>query len=459
VKADQLCDAPLVQVASALRRRQVSPVELVDAYLERIDATRRLNAFITVTPERARREARRAEKQLARNQPGPLLGVPLAIKDLFSTRGVRTTAGSRILQDWIPRRDATAVARLRTAGAILLGKTNLHEFAYGVTTANPHWGVARNPRDQQRTPGGSSGGSAIAVVAGLCAGSVGSDTGGSIRIPAALCGCVGLKPTFGAVPLDGVIPLGWSLDHAGPISHTVADAGVLFEVMAARPAAGTAGRRLRIGVPQEFFFEGVDPGVARAVRTAIDELRGAGLRIRAVKLPEMELSVAAQLVTLRAEALAYHARWIRSHPRSYGRDTRVRLQLGTLVAASDYVLAQRARELMRGALRRVFAEVDLLATPTVPITAPRLGERSVRLGRQEEPVDGTLVRLTQAFNLTGVPALSVPCGLSSGLPVGIQLAAPWDEEGRLLSVGILLEKVLGRGTRLSRVEVQAITSK
>lgn len=443
MKADQLCDAPLIKVARALRRRQVSPVELVDAYLERIDSSRRLNAFITVTAEKARRQARLAEQRLGRREPGSLLGVPLAIKDLFSTRGVRTTAGSKILQNWIPKRDATVVARLRAEGAILLGKLNLHEFAYGVTNANPHWGVARNPEDPERIPGGSSGGSAIAVVAGLCAGSVGSDTGGSIRVPAALCGCVGLKPTFGAVPLDGVIPLGSTLDHAGPLSRTVADAGALLEVMAARPAsASPPARRLRIGVPEEFFFEQVDAGVARAVWRAIDELGAAGLRVRSVRLPELELSVATQLVTLRAEALAYHARWIRSRPGSYGRDTRVRLQLGALVGASDFVLAQRAREQMRQALRRVFAEVDLLATPTVPITAPRLGERLIRWGKQEEPVDGALVRFTQAFNLTGAPALSVPCGLAHRLPVGIQLVAPWNEEGRLLAAGTLLEKLL-----------------
>jgi aspartyl-tRNA(Asn)/glutamyl-tRNA(Gln) amidotransferase subunit A len=418
-------------------------VELVDAYLDRIDAARQLNAFITVTGERARREARRAEASLRRHESRPLLGVPIAIKDLFSTRGVRTTAGSSILRDWIPARDATAVARLRAVGAVSLGKLNLHEFAYGVTNANPHWGVARNPHDPERIPGGSSGGSAIAVVAGLCAGSIGTDTGGSIRIPAALCGCVGLKPTFGAVPLDGVIPLGRSLDHAGPITRSVADAGLLFEVMAARPASTSPPvRRLRIGVPDQFFFEQVDRGVSKAVRGALDELRSAGLRLRPVKLPQMSLTVAAQLVTLRAEALAYHAGWIRSRPRSYGRDTRVRLQLGALVAATDYLLAQQARERMKAELRTIFTEVDILVTPTVPITAPKLGERYVRWGKRQETVDGALVRFTQAFNLTGVPAISVPCGLAHGLPVGIQMIAPWNEEARLLGVGKLLEKLL-----------------
>jgi len=239
--AEPLTSAPLVQIARALRRRQVSPVELVDAFTRRLEAAAGLRAFITPPDERARREAQRAQRRLSQEEPGALLGVPIAVKDLFQTRALRTTAGSRILRDWVPQRDADAVARLRAAGAIIFGKTNLHEFAYGVSTANPWWGVARNPHDLRRSPGGSSGGSAIAVVAGLCAGALGSDTGGSIRIPASLCGCVGLKPTFGAITLGGTFALGWSLDHAGPLTRTVDDAGMLLDVL----SGGEAGRRSR----------------------------------------------------------------------------------------------------------------------------------------------------------------------------------------------------------------------
>jgi len=220
-----------------LRGGQVSSVDLVEGYLGRIKANTRLRAFITVDGEAATREARAAGRRVARNVPGPLLGVPLAIKDLFATGRLRTTVGSRILRDWVPESDAAAVGRLRAAGAVVLGKTNLHEFAYGVTNGNPWWGVAKNPWDPERIPGGSSGGSAIAVVSGLAAGALGSDTGGSIRIPAALCGCVGLKPTFGVIPLDGAFPLGWSLDHAGPLTRTVDDARLLFEILAADPDA------------------------------------------------------------------------------------------------------------------------------------------------------------------------------------------------------------------------------
>src|ERR1700682_4323156 len=269
---ERLTSAPLVQIASALRRRQVSPVELVDAYTRRSEAPAGLRAFITPPDERARREAQRAERRLSRGEAGALLGVPIAVKDLFATRGMRTTVGSRILRDWVPSSDAAAVARLRAAGAIIFGKTNLHEFAYGVTTANPWWGVARNPHDPRRSPGGSSGGSAIAVVAGLCAGALGSDTGGSIRIPASLCGCIGLKPTFGAIPLGGTFPLGWSLDHAGPLARTVDDAGLLLDVLtggnAGRAAGRTATRGLRVGVLQGPIVHNVQPAVARQVDAA-----------------------------------------------------------------------------------------------------------------------------------------------------------------------------------------------
>src|ERR1700730_14070755 len=265
VPVEPLTSAPLVQIARSLRRRHVSPVELTDAFTRRIEAAAGLGAYITLPDERARREAQRAQRRLAHGEAGALLGVPIAVKDLFQTRALRTTAGSRILRDWVPTRDADAVTRLRAAGAIIFGKTNLHEFAYGVTTANPWWGVARNPHDPRRSPGGSSGGSAIAVVAGLCAGALGSDTGGSIRIPASLCGCVGLKPTFGAIPLDGTVPLGWSLDHAGPLARTVDDAALLFEVLSGTdsPARRVPIRGLRVGVLRGPIVQNVGPPVAR----------------------------------------------------------------------------------------------------------------------------------------------------------------------------------------------------
>ncbi len=442
---EALTSAPLVEITRSLRRRQVSPLELVDAYTRRIEQASGLHAFITPPGERARQEAQRAEGRLSRGEAGALLGVPIAVKDLFATRAVRTTAGSRILRDWVPSRDAAAVARLRAAGAIIFGKTNLHEFAYGVSTANPWWGVARNPHDPARSPGGSSGGSAIAVVAGLCAGALGSDTGGSIRIPASLCGCVGLKPSFGAIPLEGTVPLGWSLDHAGPLARTVADAGLLLDVLtgsdAGRRARRASTRGLRVGVLKGPMVQKVQPRVSRQVDAAAAVLRRRGLRLREVNIPEMEWTIATQLVTLRAEASAVHHRWIRTRPRAYGRDVRIRLQLGALIAGADYVLAQRMRGRLRAAMGQIFEDIDILLLPTTPITAPVVGERTVRWRSGQEPVDGALVRLTAPFNLAGLPALSVPFGSAAGLPIGVQVVGQWMDEARVLAVGRLIEEL------------------
>jgi aspartyl-tRNA(Asn)/glutamyl-tRNA(Gln) amidotransferase subunit A len=432
----------MTALTRALRSRQLSPVELVDAYQARIAANGELRAFITPPAASARRQARSAAERIAHREPGTLLGLPIALKDLYATRGIRTTAGSRILRDWVPAADAAVVTRLRQAGAIVFGKTNLHEFAYGVTNANPWWGVARNPVDRGRSPGGSSGGSAIAVVAGMCAAALGSDTGGSIRIPAALCGCVGLKPTRGAVPLDGTLPLGWSLDHAGPITRTVADADLLFQVMSGRPAPPRVRTRgLRVGVVEGQITRRVQPGVRARVDAAASGLRRVGLRVGAVSIPELDWTIATQLVTLRAEASALHARWLRQRPASYGADVRVRLQLGALVSGADYVVAQRARDRIRDALDRIFQEVDVLLLATTPITAPVIGERAVRWRAAQEPVDGALVRLTSPFNLSGLPALSVPCGETGGLPVGVQLVGRWNDEARVLAVGRLIEEL------------------
>ena len=438
--------AAMMEVAQALRRRSISPLELARQYLAQIEDGGRLHAFISPPDATSIRQARHAGERLARDEPGILLGVPIAIKDLFATRSLRTTGGSKILDQWIPTKDSAAVARLRAAGAVIFGKTNLHEFAYGVTNANPWWGVARNPKDNNRIPGGSSGGSAIATVAGMAAAALGSDTGGSIRIPASLCGCVGLKPTFGAVPLDGAIPLGWSLDHAGPLTRTVDDAGVLFDVLSgsstwqhARPTGTRRLRGLRLGMLRGRLLTPCEPRVRAATEDAARALASHGMRLKETQIPELDWTPATQLVTLRAEAAAVHARWFRSRPRAYGRDVRVRLQLGALVNASDYVLAQRMRTRLREALRRAFDEVDVLILPTTPMTAPLIGARTVRWRAGEEPVDGALVRLTAPFNLTGVPALSLPWRQERGMPIGLQVVGRWNDEATVLAVGRQLE--------------------
>jgi aspartyl-tRNA(Asn)/glutamyl-tRNA(Gln) amidotransferase subunit A len=283
------------------------------------------------------------------------------------------------------------------------------------------------------------------VVAGLCAGALGSDTGGSIRVPASLCGCVGLKPTFGLIPLEGTFPLGWSLDHAGPLTRTVGDAGLLLDVLtgmdSGRRARRTATRGLRVGVLRGPLVQKVQPRTAQQVDAAAAALRLRGLRVREVSILEMEWTVATQLVTLRAEASAVHSRWIRTRPGAYGADVRTRLQLGALVAGADYVLAQRMRARLRAAMGRVFQDVDVLLLPTTPITAPVVGERTVRWRSGEEPVDGALVRLTAPFNLSGLPALSVPFGRAAGLPVGVQVVGQWMDEARVLAVGRLIEEL------------------
>ena len=443
---DALTMQPLSELTAGLRRKRFSPVELARFYQAQIDAGRRLDAFITEPGAEAMAAARRAEKQLARGDGGRLCGVPIAIKDLFATKGVRTTAGSRILRDWIPEQDAAVVRRLRAEGALIFGKTNLHEFAYGVTNANPWWGIARNPRDETRVPGGSSGGSAIAVVAGMAAAALGSDTGGSIRIPASLCGCVGLKPTYGSIPLEGAMPLGWSLDHAGPLTRSVDDAGFLFDVLSgstswqqARSRGRRSTERMRVAVLRGNILRPCEPGVLRAIDDAARALGRQGLRLQPLEIPELQWSIAMQLATLRAEAAAVHARWFPAKARSYGRDVRVRLQLGRLVSGPDYVLAQRMRARLREALRRVFQSTDVLLLPTTPITAPAIGERTVRWRNTTEPVDGALVRLTQPFNLTGVPALSVPWLVAGKLPIGMQVVGAWGNEAAVLTVGRLIE--------------------
>jgi aspartyl-tRNA(Asn)/glutamyl-tRNA(Gln) amidotransferase subunit A len=432
---------PITALAERLRRRELSPVEITRVYLDRIAALDpELRAFITVTAEQALAEAAAAEREIAAGRyRGPLHGVPLAIKDLFHTAGVRTTAGSRILADFVPAEDATVVARLRAAGALSLGKTNLEEFAFGATTLNPHYGACRNPWDSARIAGGSSGGSAAAVAAGLCSAALGSDSGGSIRQPAALCGLVGLKPTYGRVSRHGVVPLSWSQDHVGPLTRTIGDAALLLGAIAgadprdpassAAPVpdyldgldAGVAG--LRLGVPRDFFFERVAPEVEAAVRAAARALESLGARLEEVPLPQAAQTVAAGTAILFAEAASYHEQWLRSRPQDYDPLVCARLRVGSALLATHYLKAQRARRLLVEQTLRLFDRVDALLTPTSAIAAPRREENVIRWpDGTEEDVRGATLRFTRPFNLLGFPAVSVPCGLAAGsLPIGLQI--------------------------------------
>jgi aspartyl-tRNA(Asn)/glutamyl-tRNA(Gln) amidotransferase subunit A len=457
---DDLTRLSIAEAGDLLRRRALSPVELTRAHLDRIQRLDRdLLAYITVLRDEALAAAVAAEQEIARGQyRGPLHGIPIALKDLIMTRGLRTTCGSRILRDWVPDTDATVARRLADAGAILLGKLNMHEFAYGPTGVNPHYGTSRNPWDRHRIPGGSSSGSGVAVAAGLAAGALGTDTGGSVRIPAALCGIVGLKPTYGRVSRAGVIPLAWSLDHVGPMTRTVTDAALLLQVLAgsdpadpstaARPVPdyrrATQGevRGLRLGIPKDLFFERLDPEVRAAVLAAARSLEGLGAVVEEIPLPKIHHAGPASFAIIASEATAYHEPYLRTRAAEYGEDVRARLTTGQFVLAHQYLKAQRARQVIRAEVDAVLTRVDALLTPATPVPAPRLDEREVTVDGVTEDARWWLIRCTRPINVTGHPALSVPCGLTAaGLPIGLQLVGRPFDEATLLRLGHAFEAV------------------
>jgi aspartyl-tRNA(Asn)/glutamyl-tRNA(Gln) amidotransferase subunit A len=402
----------------------------------------RLNAFITVMEQSALADARRADRELAKGKRRSAIhGVPISLKDLFYTRGVRTTAGSKILADFVPRRDAEVVRRLRAAGAVIIGKNNLHEWAYGVSSTNPHYGAVRNPYDIARIPGGSSGGSAAAVAAGMGAASLGTDTGGSIRIPASLCGVVGLKPTYGACSLDGVIPLSSTMDHVGPIADSLRTAAAVFEVISGRKLKpldqGVKG--LRIGVPEKFFFERLQPEVERNVRQAIARLEKAGARIRTIPAKQSseaasEANEAGRTILL-VEALETHRRYNKRRG-DYGDAVRLLLERGEQITPAELRSAKRVRREFTREFTLIWERVDLLVTPTIPVTAPLIGQEKIG----DENTRACLTRFVRVFNITGVPALSVPCGRDDrGLPIGLQIIGPKRAESTVLQAGLALE--------------------
>jgi len=453
-------DLTIVSLARQIRRRALSPIELTRALLERIERIGpRLNAFITVTADLAMEQARRAEREIGRGvYRGALHGIPICLKDLFYTRGVRTTAGSRILRNFVPTENAVAVERLFAGGAILLGKTNLHEFAYGATNINPHFGPVCNPWGVARISGGSSGGSAAAVAAGLAVAALGTDTGGSIRIPAAACGCVGLKPTHGRVPVDGVIPLAPSLDHVGPMCRCVEDAALVLDVIAGQGPFDPQGsvphalksalnlrrglRGLRVGVPKQYFFDHLQPEVRRQVTAALDVLEQGGAEIQEVSLKQLgETTRLASDLTV-AEALIYHWKWLRRWGNSYGSDVRLRLKEGMDLSALTYLLAQESRRAYTREFETALQSVDVLATPTLPITAPLITENETDVGRRKENVRLALLRLTRPANLSRLPAVTVPCGFTSGrLPVGLQLIGRSMDENTVLRAAYAYEQL------------------
>jgi aspartyl-tRNA(Asn)/glutamyl-tRNA(Gln) amidotransferase subunit A len=439
----------MADLGRMIATKQVSPVEVVRAHLDRIAALDpTLRAFITVCADAALEAARAAEAELMSGRAvGPLHGVPWAPKDLYSTKGVRTTGGSKILADSVPGADATVVARLARAGAILLGKLNMHEFAYGPEGINAHYGDTRNPwsADAHRIAGGSSSGSGAAVAAGLAPGSLGSDTGGSIRIPASLCGITGLKPTYGRVSRAGVLPLAWSMDHVGPMTRSARDCALMLGAIAGYdPADATTSvlpvpdysaaltgdvKGVRVGVLRAHFTDGAAPDVRAAVDQAAKELERAGAVVDAVNLTQVTHVATASAAIVASEALAYHTAWMRTRAHDYQPDVRERLRLGAFVTGAHYVRSQQIRALVTREVDEALARRDVLLAPATPLAAPVLGERQTTLGDGPSDVRAALLSCTRPFNFSGHPACAAPCGFTAGgLPIGLQVVGrPFDE--------------------------------
>jgi aspartyl-tRNA(Asn)/glutamyl-tRNA(Gln) amidotransferase subunit A len=453
VESQDLASLTLKEASEMLRRKSVSPVDLTRACLDRIDTyNSSLNAFITVTRDQAMEAARAMEGELLRGKwRGPLHGIPIALKDNIDTAGIRTTAASELFKDRIPSADAEVVRRLKNAGAVLLGKTNLHEFAYGGSSSVSYFGPVHNPWDLDRIPGGSSGGSAAATATGLCFGSLGTDTAGSTRIPACYCGVVGFKPTYGRVSNRGVIPLSWSLDHVGLLSRTVEDAALMLGVIAGydeldpstvdtpvpdyTSAFKMQASKLRLGVPRTPFFDALDPEIAKAVDAAIEVLRKLTATTGEITLPSPSIPFAEIYTRVRSvEGYAYHSQWIAESPEKYQPATREQiLRNSAEIKAPAYAQARRELDLLRREIKKVFATVDLLVMPTMP-TPP------VLIAQAASPASVS-IRNTSPFDVLGLPAISIPCGFTtSGLPIGLQMVSAPFAESTVLALAYAYER-------------------
>ena len=443
----EICYTSAGDLSKLVQSKEISPVEIIEAHLSRIDETEPvLNSFITLLANEARTAARQAEKDIqAGRYKGPLHGIPVALKDLYNTGGVRTTSGSKIFDTFVPTEDCTVASKFQQAGAILLGKLNMHQFAYGPTGENPDYGHMHNPWNPDMVTGGSSGGSGSAAAAGQCTITTGSDTGGSIRIPAALCGIVGLKPTYGLVSRYGLTALSWSLDHPGPMTRTVEDTAITMNAIAGYdpkdiasakvdiPDYTTALNRdvqgLQIGLVKEYFEAPLDPQVRKTVMDALGLLESMGAEVKEVSYPMFNESQAISSTVLMSEASAFHRDLLENEGHQLYAPVRQRLHAGLFISAAEYLRAQQARTIFDKQGRRLLDDVDLLAGPTEPVTAPEITAARVMAGEQEVGVVGALTQYTRPYNINGFPAISVPCGFSdAGLPIGLQLAGkPFDE--------------------------------
>jgi aspartyl-tRNA(Asn)/glutamyl-tRNA(Gln) amidotransferase subunit A len=437
--------ATIGELAPRVRAGDISPIDLVRSCLDAIERHRDGHAFITVMADSALRDAERASEDIARGAwRGPLHGIPISVKDLVDVAGTPTTSGSA-LPPLMPNEDAPIVQRLRAAGAIVIGKTNLHEFAFGTTSDETAFGAVQHPTDPSRSAGGSSGGAAAALALGLCVGAVGTDTGGSIRIPSTACGTVGLKPTLGELPTDGIVPLSATLDHVGPMTRSVADAAIMLDAMHGRPAQTLrpAEGTCTFGIPGDYFCERLDPGVRDALERVRAALSAQGHRVIDVQIDHVRWTPDVYLHIVLPEASWYHAEGLARFADRYSPSVRLRLEMGGYVLAEDYVRAMRLRDVLRASVDSALRMCDALLLPGLPIPAPPIGAASVDVDGVREPVRAAMLRLTQLFNITGHPAIALPAGTGAdALPRGIQLVGKNGQTERLLAIAISVEEVL-----------------
>jgi len=446
------------ELAPLIRDKQVSPVEITESVLKRVEKyDSRVNSHIQVFAEKAAIAAKQAETQIMNGQYlGPLHGIPMALKDIFYIKGEIATIGSKIHKNFVPDYDSTIVARLKDAGVVLTGTLNMHEYAFGVTNYNPHFGSCSNPWNLDMISGGSSGGSGAAVAADLTIASMGTDTGGSIRIPAALCGIVGLKPTHGRISKYGVFPLSWSLDHAGPMTKTVKDAAIMLEALAgfdpndpttvdvpvvpySKYLTGDI-KGLRIGIQEDFYFHNIEPEMEKTVRQAIETLRSLGAIVKTVKIPNIEHSKYAHIMTYFGDSGAIHRDNFKKRPQEFGDDVRFSLALGENPSAVDYVQAQQMRRKIVQGFAEAFQSVDVLISPATALAATPIGQETTVLNGKDEVVFEQLLRLTSPSNITGLPSVTVPCGFVNGLPAGLQITGRAFREDTILGAAYAFEQ-------------------